>query len=45
MQTDHARSKNVKGEFEYLCLKCGREVAMKEVVGETIEAETLSLNA
>lgn len=38
-QTEHIRSKNVKGEFVYICLNCGTELSMRSVMEETTALE------
>ncbi len=43
--TEHALSKNVKGEFEYICLKCGREVAMRDAREANSRVEFVSSEA
>jgi uncharacterized Zn finger protein len=32
-RTEHVLAKNVEKEFEYVCLKCGKPVAMREING------------
>jgi len=45
LRTEHAFSKNVKGDFGYVCLKCGREITFGEALEERTKAEFPSDNS
>ena len=40
LRTEHALSKNVRGEVMYICLRCGKDIAFADATTKARENDT-----